>query len=141
MNADTPLLQNPESSSDEEAKFIRVPLDSRPAKKDNFFFLSIIYVLLYLAVGSFAYLWVFPLKNNLGAKADFVDTLYFCLVTLTTVGYGDYHPREDTGKAFTIFYLLFGVSFIGYSMSYFIGKILEKQELVVALGNCPVSLP
>jgi potassium channel subfamily K len=133
MNVDTPLLRSVETSSgsDEEAKEGRLPL--APLKsRDNFFYLSILYVVIYLTVGSFAYLWIFPLKNNLGTKADFVDTLYFCLVTLTTVGYGDYHPREDAGKAFTIFYLMFGVGFIGYSLSYFIGKILEKQERVVA---------
>ena len=38
-----------------------------------------------------------------------VDSLYFCVVTLATVGYGDLYPTTDLGKAFTIVYILTGV--------------------------------
>ena len=34
-----------------------------------------------------------------------LDSLYFSVVTLATVGYGDLHPVTDLGKAFTIVYL------------------------------------
>lgn len=38
-----------------------------------------------------------------------LDSLYFCVVTLATVGYGDFHPVTDLGKLFTIVYILTGV--------------------------------
>lgn len=38
-----------------------------------------------------------------------IDSIYFCVVTLTTVGYGDYAPTTDEGKIFTIFYILMGI--------------------------------
>ena len=38
-----------------------------------------------------------------------VDSLYFTVVTLTTVGYGDVSPDTTVGKVFTVFYLLIGV--------------------------------
>jgi voltage-gated potassium channel len=38
-----------------------------------------------------------------------VDALYFSVVTLTTVGYGDLAPETDAGKLFTAVYVLVGV--------------------------------
>jgi hypothetical protein len=40
---------------------------------------------------------------------SFVDSLYFSVVTLATVGYGDIHPVTDLGKLFTVLYILTGV--------------------------------
>ncbi len=40
---------------------------------------------------------------------SWVDSFYFTVVTLTTVGYGDLHPETTAGKVFTTFYLLIGV--------------------------------
>jgi len=41
-----------------------------------------------------------------------LDALYFSVVTLATVGYGDLHPTTDLGKIFTIFFILGGVGII-----------------------------
>ena len=38
-----------------------------------------------------------------------VDSIYFSVITLTTVGYGDFSPTTTTGKVFTIFYVLAGI--------------------------------
>ena len=40
---------------------------------------------------------------------SWVDSIYFTVVTLTTVGYGDLSPDTTLGKVFTVFYLLLGV--------------------------------
>jgi hypothetical protein len=41
-----------------------------------------------------------------------LDSLYFCSVTLTTIGYGDFAPRTDAGKLFTVFYVFLGLGII-----------------------------
>jgi voltage-gated potassium channel len=41
-----------------------------------------------------------------------VDAFYFSVVTLTTVGYGDFAPRTDVGKLFTALYVLVGVGIL-----------------------------
>lgn len=38
-----------------------------------------------------------------------LDSLYFCVITLTTIGYGDFSPQTDFGKVFTILYIVVGV--------------------------------
>jgi voltage-gated potassium channel len=38
-----------------------------------------------------------------------LDALYFCVVTLATVGYGDFTPATRLGKIFTMIYLLMGI--------------------------------
>lgn len=43
---------------------------------------------------------------------DFWQALYFCVTSLTTVGYGDFHPTNDVSRIFTTFYVLIGVGFI-----------------------------
>jgi len=41
-----------------------------------------------------------------------LDSLYFCVITLTTIGYGDFTPRTDLGKIFNIFYIIIGLGLI-----------------------------
>jgi len=41
-----------------------------------------------------------------------VDSLYFSVITLTTIGYGDFSPQTTEGKLFTIFYIILGVGVI-----------------------------
>jgi voltage-gated potassium channel len=43
---------------------------------------------------------------------SWVDAVYFSVVTLTTVGFGDFAPQTDAGKLFTIFYIILGIGII-----------------------------
>jgi len=38
----------------------------------------------------------------------YIEALYFCIVALTTVGFGDYSPTTAGTQIFTIFYILTG---------------------------------
>lgn len=40
------------------------------------------------------------------------ESLYFSVITLTTVGYGDFSPATGLGRAFTIGYVLLGLGVI-----------------------------
>ncbi len=45
-------------------------------------------------------------------KWSYLDSAYFSVTTLTTVGYGDFSPHTDIGKIFTMGYILLGVGLI-----------------------------
>ena len=46
-----------------------------------------------------------------------LDSLYFSVVTLATIGYGDLTPTTDTAKLFSIVYILVGVGILGVFIS------------------------
>jgi voltage-gated potassium channel len=43
---------------------------------------------------------------------SWLNSLYFSVTTLTTVGFGDMHPTTDISKIFTMFYLIIGVGIL-----------------------------
>ena len=47
----------------------------------------------------------------------YLDSLYFVVMTATTVGYGDFVPKTDAGKIFTMFFSFLGVVFAFYLIS------------------------
>lgn len=55
-----------------------------------------------------------------------LDALYFTITTLTTVGYGDFYPRTDAGKIFTMFYIFVGIGLL----SGFIILLGERSGLI-----------
>ena len=46
-----------------------------------------------------------------------LDSLYFCVVTLATIGFGDLHPTTDLAKLFTVGYIVVGVGIIAGFLS------------------------
>lgn len=58
----------------------------------------------FLAIGSVAY--------RLIEGWSWLDSLYFSVITLTTIGYGDFSPQTNLGKLFTMAYIIIGVALI-----------------------------
>ncbi len=62
---------------------------------------------------------------------SWVDSLYFSVMTLTTVGYGDLSPSSDISKLFTIFYVLTGIGLIfGFMNEFFHHQLKVKTQKV-----------
>ena len=75
----------------------------------------LIWAIIFLVVGTIFY--------NQIEGWQILDSLYFSVVTLTTVGYGDFTPETSAGKVFTIFYMLLGLSIFAAFVS-----MLAKQR-------------
>ncbi|UCH89010.1 MAG: two pore domain potassium channel family protein [Thermoplasmata archaeon] len=66
-----------------------------------------IFVILFLLAGAIFYHQV--------EGWGWLDSIYFCVTTLTTVGYGDFNPTTGAGKVFTILYIVVGIGILlGY---------------------------
>jgi uncharacterized protein YneF (UPF0154 family) len=57
----------------------------------------------------------------------YLDSVYFVVVTVTTVGYGDLVPKTDLGKIITIIFPLIGMVLAFYFVS-MIGRFLLRQQ-------------
>ncbi|MDD5693109.1 MAG: potassium channel family protein [Patescibacteria group bacterium] len=61
-------------------------------------------------------------------KWSWISSLYFTVVTMATVGYGDLHPTTDISRLFTIFFILFGVTIAVASITFIGGQYLARRE-------------
>ena len=59
---------------------------------------------------------------------SWIDSFYFTVVTLTTVGYGDISPTTTLGKVFTTVYLLIGVGVIVSLVTVTARNMLETRD-------------
>lgn len=68
----------------------------------------------------------FDLKEKSNAENAIIVT-YWAFTTLSTVGFGDFHPRSNAERALCAFILLFGVTMFSYIMGNYI-EILESMK-------------
>lgn len=54
-----------------------------------------------MALGTVVYHWL--------EGWNYLDALYFCVISLATIGYGDLTPTTEIGRAFTIIYVINGI--------------------------------
>jgi len=92
-------------------------------KKNKMFLAAILVLGAYLGIGAM----VFCFEEGWA----FHEGLYFIVATLTTVGYGDFHPSKDSTKAFAVFFIFVGIGMIGYALGIVGAFILERQEAMM----------
>ncbi|KAJ1704558.1 hypothetical protein LUZ63_004337 [Rhynchospora breviuscula] len=70
--------------------------------------------------------------NNFSASTDsthpVVDALYFCIVTMCTIGYGDITPATPFAKIFSILFVIIGFGFVDILLSGMVSFVLDLQE-------------
>jgi hypothetical protein len=58
-------------------------------------------------------------------KWNWLDSLYYVVVTLGTVGYGDFTPRTNAGKVYAMFLIVGGITTFGF----FAQQLIKRQQL------------
>lgn len=87
--------------------------------------ISFIICIGYIVFGVFVYTSCFD-----GEEMSFVDALYFTIVTLTTVGYGDICPASDSSKIFTILFSFIGVVQIAFAFEIMAEYLLAVKQQI-----------
>lgn len=88
---------------------------------------AVVLLLLYLSLGVVIY-W-FNRDNFVANETHpVVDALYFCIVTMCTIGYGDITPNSTSTKLFSILFVLVGFGFIDILLSGMVSYVLDLQE-------------
>ncbi|MGH8114547.1 MAG: ion channel, partial [Rhodanobacteraceae bacterium] len=111
---------------------------------------SVVMLVLYATLGSF----------YLGADykpqiTDLVTALYYAMVTMSTVGYGDITPQTSEAKLFTVSIIVLGVAVFATSLTAVIAPLvtrsfqrivnrkgirMQRENHFVVIGNTPLAL-
>ena len=57
---------------------------------------------------------------------SWVDALYFCVTTLTTIGFGDPSPTTDLSKIFTVCYVILGIGIVAT----FVASVADRSRRI-----------
>ncbi|KAG9459962.1 hypothetical protein H6P81_004470 [Aristolochia fimbriata] len=91
---------------------------------------AVMLLLIYLSIGVIFY--SFNRKNFSGIETHpAVDALYFCIVTMCTIGYGDIAPLTPATKIFACVFVLFGFGFLDILLSGVVNYVLDLQENLI----------
>ncbi|CAL5213774.1 unnamed protein product [Lathyrus oleraceus] len=88
---------------------------------------AFILLVLYLALGVVIY-WFNRHSFTATETHPIVDALYFCIVTMCTIGYGDITPDSTTTKIFSILFVLLGYGFVDILLNGMVSYVLDSQE-------------
>ena len=92
--------------------------------------------------------WIDPNDHTAGAKTDnyrtvklethisedeyfdyLIKEIYFAITTLSTIGYGDFHPVSQMERSIAAFILLWGVTIFSFIMGQFIEILMNYKSL------------
>jgi voltage-gated potassium channel len=83
--------------------------------------LSVLFAVAYGAIGSYL------LRTQFHGIHDWVDAIYYTLVTYSTLGYGDITPQTVDAKIFVISMIVIGVSTFVAAITLLFGPMIEKR--------------
>ena len=101
------------------------------ASRQQFSLNQVIFLLsIYLGAGTLCF---FLVRHQIeGRKTNEVlDAIYFCVVTMTTVGYGDLVPHTMLAKLLACAYVFSGMALVGLILGKAADYVVEKQEFLL----------
>lgn len=79
------------------------------------------FLLVYIAFGA--------LVNSFLINLDFINGLYFTVVSIETVGFGDIVPDDTASRVFMCFYIIFGIINLGVAVGVARETVFERLQI------------
>ena len=96
----------------------------------RFEFFSLIVIFSFMVFFASTVIYIFEGTGVNTKIHSFYDAIYWAVVTITTVGYGDIHPVTSEGRFVTIFLIIGGVTAISFMTSIITTAMSEKLEVM-----------
>ncbi len=94
-------------------------------KRFEFIFLGYFLFGIVFTLGSLFYALEFGVNKELHS---YLDAIYWALVTMSTVGYGDISPVTDLGKIISMFGIVIGIAMISFVTSIMVSAFSERFD-------------
>ena len=94
-------------------------------KRFEFIFLGYLLFGIVFSFGTLFYALEFGVNKELHS---YLDAIYWALVTVSTVGYGDISPVTDLGKIISMFGIVFGIAMISFVTSVMVSAFSERFD-------------
>ena len=85
---------------------------------------AVLSIFILVLIGTVGYAWL--------EGWSLVNALYATIITMTTVGYGDFSPQTFSGRLFSIFFTLFAIALGGYALSMLAVVVIENEKTRLA---------
>lgn len=96
----------------------------------RFEFLTLFILFAFLVFFASTVIYVFEGTGSNEKVNNFYDAIYWAVVTITTVGYGDITPQTSEGRFATILLIVSGLGIIAFTTSIVTTAMTEKLELI-----------
>lgn len=94
--------------------------------KDSPYFFGVLFLIgIVIVADVFIYFSEVPQENSIN---NIFDIIWWNVVTLTTVGYGDMYPTTITGKIATIIIMISGITTFAYILSGFVEYVIDLHN-------------
>ena len=92
----------------------------------------------FLAVGLYGTVGAYGLRSQFAELDSWGDAVYYVIVTIATVGYGDVTPTSPVARWFSLSVILFGTGAFTIAVGALVGPAIESR-MAAAFGNMTAS--
>ncbi len=96
----------------------------------RFEFFSLIILFAFMVFFASTVIYIFEGSGENPNIHNFYDAIYWAVVTITTVGFGDISPTTPQGRFVTIFLIIGGITAISFMTSIITTAMAEKLEMI-----------
>lgn len=93
---------------------------------------AIVTIVILIAIGTIVY--------HEMEQWSYIESFYFSVISLTTIGYGEIYPTTDASRLFTAIYVLVGVAAVLTALGIFGSAYIESREEQVVIWMRKMNL-